>query len=590
MPPPPKARGGCARETKPRPKRAPPPAAPRCAGPPAETADVDGRTRNRRPRIRRPASHRHGASARRPDRGVVPGAGHHRADPSPRVDLAYNVYYGTIGFLIGDAVYRFEHTDNQYRIVTVRQARSLAAPHPCRQGKVQELPRGLIYRNRTARRWNSTSSAAGPDRREDSGIRLGGGHRDDARQQDRARSTCRPSIRSRSCGSTTSRRRPPTSVTVSGRDTAPPHALHHHQRGDRNHRVAARQDRSRALASPQRRRQDRRLCLARALAAMFHIPVKLRVSGLPRPRLRSRWCCDTIRGGRERGLGRPRPARHAARRRQKHPRPPRRWRRREAAETFPTTAEVSDVRSMPRSHWRSRRRSACVRELRRCRRDNALSDLLPRAPRRWGSTTSRSSRDAVLRACARMRSLEALAGRAATPRRLAIAVLVREMGRSAARSSTCARRATDDIWLRAFKSRPGNALPPAVAHDLPGLALGPAGHAYGDADARGARACVAGASAIRLARQSAQDHTRCRAGGARSKTASTACATPYSPLGIRVAGRPSLAQHPWLAGRPARSAGRRQPAGPATSWRHAARTWSSISARAPAARRCCSAR
>jgi hypothetical protein len=45
----------------------------------------------------------------------------------PRVDLAYKVFLGTQGFLIGDATYRFEHTGDRYRISTVGQAHGLAA-------------------------------------------------------------------------------------------------------------------------------------------------------------------------------------------------------------------------------------------------------------------------------------------------------------------------------------------------------------------------------------------------------------------------------------------------------------------------------
>ena len=45
----------------------------------------------------------------------------------PRIDLAYRAFLGTRGFLIGDAVYRLEHSGNQYRISTVGEARGLAA-------------------------------------------------------------------------------------------------------------------------------------------------------------------------------------------------------------------------------------------------------------------------------------------------------------------------------------------------------------------------------------------------------------------------------------------------------------------------------
>ncbi|MEP6997646.1 MAG: DUF3108 domain-containing protein [Betaproteobacteria bacterium] len=45
----------------------------------------------------------------------------------PRIDLAYRAFLGTRGFLIGDAVYRLEHSGSQYRISTVGEARGLAA-------------------------------------------------------------------------------------------------------------------------------------------------------------------------------------------------------------------------------------------------------------------------------------------------------------------------------------------------------------------------------------------------------------------------------------------------------------------------------
>jgi hypothetical protein len=63
----------------------------------------------------------------------------------PRVDLAYKVFLGTQGFLIGDATYRFEHAGNQYRITTVGQARGLAALLIRGQGKIES--HGLITRS-----------------------------------------------------------------------------------------------------------------------------------------------------------------------------------------------------------------------------------------------------------------------------------------------------------------------------------------------------------------------------------------------------------------------------------------------------------
>ncbi len=45
----------------------------------------------------------------------------------PRLDLAYKVFYGTQGFVIGAATYRFEHDGDDYRISTVAEPRGLAA-------------------------------------------------------------------------------------------------------------------------------------------------------------------------------------------------------------------------------------------------------------------------------------------------------------------------------------------------------------------------------------------------------------------------------------------------------------------------------
>lgn len=73
---------------------------------------------------------------------VVPGAIANGRTLPPRVDLAYKVFWGTRGFLIGDAVYRFEHKDNRYRIATVGEARGLAALVLRGQGKLES--RGLI--------------------------------------------------------------------------------------------------------------------------------------------------------------------------------------------------------------------------------------------------------------------------------------------------------------------------------------------------------------------------------------------------------------------------------------------------------------
>jgi hypothetical protein len=63
----------------------------------------------------------------------------------PRVDLVYKVFLGTQGFMIGEAVYRFEHAAGQYRIATVGEARGLAALVLRGQGKLES--RGSITGN-----------------------------------------------------------------------------------------------------------------------------------------------------------------------------------------------------------------------------------------------------------------------------------------------------------------------------------------------------------------------------------------------------------------------------------------------------------
>ncbi len=59
-----------------------------------------------------------------------------------RVDLVYKAFLGTQGFLIGEAVYRFEHSGNEYHIHTIGEAKGLAALFLRGQGKLES--RGLI--------------------------------------------------------------------------------------------------------------------------------------------------------------------------------------------------------------------------------------------------------------------------------------------------------------------------------------------------------------------------------------------------------------------------------------------------------------
>ena len=81
----------------------------------------------------------------------------------PRLDLAYKVFLGTQGFLIGDATYRFEHDGPDYRISTVGQARGLAALIVHGQGRIESrgriTPDGLKPEEFAIQR-------GGPDKRE----------------------------------------------------------------------------------------------------------------------------------------------------------------------------------------------------------------------------------------------------------------------------------------------------------------------------------------------------------------------------------------------------------------------------------------
>ena len=77
--------------------------------------------------------------------GVAASAADAPAQPAvvlpPRLDLAYKVFFGTRGFMIGDATYRFEHSGDRYRISTIGQARGLAALFVRGTGKVESRGR-----------------------------------------------------------------------------------------------------------------------------------------------------------------------------------------------------------------------------------------------------------------------------------------------------------------------------------------------------------------------------------------------------------------------------------------------------------------
>jgi 16S rRNA (cytosine967-C5)-methyltransferase len=143
----------------------------------------------------------------------------------------------------------------------------------------------------------------------------------------------------------------------------------------------------------------------------------------------------------------------------------------------------------------------------------------------------------------RRRSLGELAA-TEVPMRLAAAVAVRELGRSV-RDLEPILRGRDADWLREFKARLAIELAPAVAADLPDWLWARLGDAYGE-DERAALARAWLTPAPLDLRVNPAKTTREAAQSVLAATGIAATPTPYSPLGLRVAGRPSLMRHPLL--------------------------------------------
>jgi 16S rRNA (cytosine967-C5)-methyltransferase len=143
----------------------------------------------------------------------------------------------------------------------------------------------------------------------------------------------------------------------------------------------------------------------------------------------------------------------------------------------------------------------------------------------------------------RLRSLEAIAG-TRNARKLALAVAVRDLGHSV-RELEQVTRAAETEWLAAFKARTGDALPPAVAADLPDWLWERLGEAYGEARRAALARSLLLPAPLDL-RVNVLKGTREEALAALSAEGLAVTATPYSPVGLRVTGRPMLAKHPWL--------------------------------------------
>ena len=142
MPPPPSPAPVAAAKPRPRPRRVTAPPAPAVVPEPAAAPETEAP----------PTEPTAEAIATGPEPAVEPVPTEPAAGPATpeapqktlprRVDLVYKAFLGTHGFVIGEATYRFEHAANEYRIVTVGEAKGIAALFIRGQGKVES--RGLI--------------------------------------------------------------------------------------------------------------------------------------------------------------------------------------------------------------------------------------------------------------------------------------------------------------------------------------------------------------------------------------------------------------------------------------------------------------
>jgi 16S rRNA (cytosine967-C5)-methyltransferase len=144
----------------------------------------------------------------------------------------------------------------------------------------------------------------------------------------------------------------------------------------------------------------------------------------------------------------------------------------------------------------------------------------------------------------RRRSLEAAAA-TDDPRRLALAVLVRDQGHSV-RELTPLLSKREASWLEEFKARRVDGTSPAVAHDVPDWLWDRLGAAVGD-DEREAmtRAWLQPAPLDIRINPLTTDREAVRANLETAGIAATP--TPHSPLGLRIGGRPALNKLPAFA-------------------------------------------
>jgi 16S rRNA (cytosine967-C5)-methyltransferase len=153
--------------------------------------------------------------------------------------------------------------------------------------------------------------------------------------------------------------------------------------------------------------------------------------------------------------------------------------------------------------------------------------------------------DGVFAYLRRRRSLEELA-QTTRPTHLALAVTARELG-IGLREMETALKAADAVWLRAFKTRLATPLPAAVAADLPDWLWTRLGAALGDVEREALAHAWLSPAPLDL-RINPWKTTRDAARAALAASGIAAEPTPFSPLGLRISGRPALARHPLFTG------------------------------------------
>ena len=458
----------------------------------------------------------------------------------PRVDLAYKVFLGTQGFLIGEATYRFEHEGNRYRISTVAQARGLAALFIRGRGKVESrgliTPEGLVPQEFTVERGSS----------------------DRARSPRASTGTPTPSR----CTTTSFATLTPPSfdpMTVMWQAYfTPPTESRQHVILVTTRRVVSyivEREATETIEWPHgeieterwhRRSNDGSIDAYFWLAPKMHYAlVKMRVTQLGARHRRSGARRDPRRRAAARRVsaaGPPQGARPPGGKRRAAPFGGDHASARAATGRTGADAATAAVRanqlSGPRRRDRARRTPRHAGRRRRSRRSSART-------RRWASATARSSPTAHSRTCgasARSKRSRAAGSGAAS----------RSSSRCASSAIRCAISrarcgATKAAWLADLKqSAPAAPDDDAIAADVPDWLWQRLLDVYGETE-RAALTRAWHAAAPFDLRVNPLKATREDALAALAASGIDAVATPYAPLGIRVHGRPSLVGHPWLA-------------------------------------------